>query len=174
MPGKWISLREKIMFQDTVKPLQKSLLDYTAVLFTLDLYQYYSFKQTLGDVQRYQTPELPHWLFSTYWQPVYESLLCRDIFCGRCKIRTYGTFTGPGVFKTPGINQLSQPSKKNAVSIFNWIYKHANIDFIQYVIDGFIWISSNAETCKFTDRRLHFFLSLLLELNQYLLITNQL
>ena len=54
------------MFQDTVKPLQKPLLDYTAVLFTLDLYQYYSFKQMLGNVQRYQTPELPHWLSSTY------------------------------------------------------------------------------------------------------------
>lgn len=37
---------------------------------------------------------------------------CAGMFCGRCKIRTYGTFTGPGVFKTPGINQLSQPSKK--------------------------------------------------------------
>lgn len=163
------------MIQDTVKPLQKPLLDYTAVLSTLDLYQYYSFKQMLGNVQRYQTPELPHWLSSTYWQPVYESLPCRDIFFAEgVRFELMGPFTGPGVFKTPGINQLSQPSKKKMQFPSSTESMSMPISTLSSMLLMVLYEFLQTQKLASLPTGVCIFLSLLLELNQYLLITNQL
>ena len=112
-PGMWISLWGKSNVQGTTNHhQQKPQLDSTTVLFTPDLHQCCSFKQTLGDIQRHQNTGITSLVILYLLATCLSIPVAPGLFCGRCKIRTCGTLTGSEVFKTSGINQLSQPSRK--------------------------------------------------------------
>lgn len=98
---------------------------------------------------------------------------CAGMFCGRCKIRTYGTFTGPGVFKTPGINQLSQPSKKkNAVPSSTGSMSMPISTLSSMLLMVLYEFLQTQKLASFTERRLHFSLRLHPDSNWGLNITS--